>query len=315
MTTWQPNAPLPYLKKRAKILSEIRAFFAAHQIMEVETPLLCQHTVTDVHIDSFTCKDGNATRYLQTSPEYAMKRLLAAGSGPIYQISKAFRVDEVSDTHNPEFTLLEWYQPGYTHHQLMQEVDELLQTILATPPADIVSYQHIFEEYVKLNPHIASQPEVLQSLADHGIDIDTTQLIKDDGLHLLMTHCIEPHLGHDRPIFIYDYPHSQAALAKLNDEKPPRAERFELYVKGTELANGFHELTDANEQQQRFRQDLDQRKQSQRTTPEIDKRFIAALAAGLPDCAGVAMGIDRLLLLALNASALHQVISFTFDRA
>lgn len=321
-TQWQPTATINQLKQRAKILANIRTFFAERSVLEVETPLLSAGTITDPHLQSFTTTytgpsaAQGKTLYLQTSPEFAMKRLLAADSGPIFQICKAFRNDELGRYHNPEFTMLEWYRPGFDHHRLMQEVDELLQLILGCPPADKLSYQHVFLHYTGLNPHTASR-DTLQNYAQ-SIGIETAHLELNDNdswLHLLLSHLIEPQLGLEKPCFIYDYPASQAALAQIRRDAPPVAERFEVYIKGIELANGFHELADATEQHQRFITDLEKREELGLASVPIDHHLLAALNANFPNCSGVALGIDRLIMLACQAQTLQEVISFSVDRA
>ena len=314
---WQPTASLINLKKRAQWIASIRAFFAERRILEVETPLLSQHTVTDPHIQSFVTEfiapPLSKKFHLQTSPEYAMKRLLANGSGPIYQICKAFRNGEVGAQHNPEFTMLEWYRPSFTHHDLMQEVDELIQTILQTKSAERCSYQNLFLTHLEFDPFTISTTE-LQKYVQHHCHYKN-KLTHDDALNLLLAHCIEPTLGQTRPIFIYDFPVSQSALARIRNDTPPVAERFELYFKGKEMANGFCELTNADEQFARFQHDQNTRQRLQRPIPEIDLRLISALRAGFPECAGVALGIDRLMMLALEASHIKEVITFNFDTA
>ena len=314
MIDWQPSASIATLQQRAHILHQIRQFFHERAIMEVETPLLCQHTVTDPYIDSFAIANHQPPYYLQTSPEYAMKRLLAAGSGPIYQISKAFRQEEQGSLHNPEFTLLEWYRPDFDHHALMDEIDALLQRLLKTPAAEKVSYRDLFLMHLDIDPHNCN-PDLLLHLVQQRVELSTTTgLTDDDCLNLLLTHVIEPTLGHKAPVFIYDYPASQAALAKIRQGSPSVAERFELYIDGIELANGFHELQDANEQYHRFNQDLTIRRKLNKASPTIDRRFIASLEAGLPDCSGVALGLDRLIMLACKHSTVNTSISFDWQR-
>jgi len=318
---WRSVALHDNLRVRAMILAKIRQFFAERDVMEVETPLMCHATVTDPHVvgipvlfNRLGCANETIL-YLQTSPEYAMKRLLAMQIGPIYQISKAFRQGEVGRIHNPEFTMLEWYRPGFDHSHLMDEVDVFLQTILHTPAADRISYADLFQQYFSINPHVADV-EVLSACAkEKMIPIESNLPDRDAWLNLLWTHYIEPRVGHERPLFLYDFPVSQAALAKIRDEEFPVASRFEVYYKGMELANGFHELQDSAEQLRRFEKDLAQRKQRGQPVIEIDKRFIAALEHGLPDCAGIAMGIDRLVMLALDCKSIAEVITFTFENA
>jgi elongation factor P--(R)-beta-lysine ligase len=317
---WRPTTPLSMLRLRAKLLADIRQFFLERQVLEVETPLLCHATVTDPHLHSFQthyCLDNTEqqTLYLQTSPEFAMKRLLAAGSGSIYQISKAFRNQgESGRYHNPEFSLLEWYQPGYDHHQLMDEVDDLLKRLLACEPAQRFSYAEIFHRYLNTDPHQLSLKHLKQltiylGLASENLGLNTIE----DYLNFLMSHVIEPQLP-KQLIFIYDYPVTLAALAKVRRGTIPVAERFEVYFHGIELANGFHELTDANEQRLRFRKDLSVRAGHGYPPVPIDEYLLAALTHGLPDCAGVALGIDRLLMLMAKANKISDVISFPIRR-
>jgi len=319
--SWEPTASFETLKHRAQLYQKIRVFFAERNVLEVETQLLSQHSVTDVHIESFSTnyKFGNQqqTYYLQTSPEYAMKRLLAAGSGPIFQICKAFRNGEAGSQHNPEFTMLEWYRPGFNHHDLMDEMDEFLQEILKCKPAQRSSYQDLFEKYFNLNVLQCALIELQNTIKAKNISLtsDINKLDYNSCLEILLTHVIEPNLGIEEPFFVYDFPISQAALAKIRDDDPPVAERFEVYINGVECANGFHELTDANEQQQRFINDQQQRKKNNNLIPEIDHRFLAALQHGLPNCAGIAVGLDRLLMLPNTINNIQEVISFPWDRA
>lgn len=312
-SSWQPSASIDKLKQRARLLEDIRQFFKERNIFEVETPLLSQATVTDPHIHSITATVNQQHCYLQTSPEYAMKRLLAAGSGSIYQICKAFRQDEHGRLHNIEFTLLEWYHLGFDHHALMNEVDELLQRILKTPTAERLTYENVFIDIVKINPHSASLSE-LKACAEHlGFQ---GELDRNGCLDILMTHCIEPVLSKkERPIFIYDYPPAQAALARIRPGQPALASRFEVYYRGIELGNGFHELQAAPEQYTRFCEDLHYREMHQLPKVPLDEHLLAALNNGLPDCAGIAMGIDRLIMLALGCEHIAEVLSFDFVRA
>lgn len=319
---WQPTATLSNLRTRATIIDKMRAFFKARNVLEVETPLLSSATVTDPHIHSFetflTQPGGQHLRklYLQTSPEFAMKRLLAAGIGPIYQICKAFRNEESGRLHNPEFTMLEWYRPGFTHHQLMDEMDAFLQHILATPFAQRLTYRTLFLNYLELDPHQASINELQQCAKKFGVDVGSQKIVDEKiWLQLLMTHVIEPKISSETPVFVYDFPASQAALAKIRNEEPPVAERFEVYINGLEIANGYHELTDANEQQRRFEKDLIERNKLQHSAVMKDDYLIAALANGFPDCAGVALGVDRLVMLATEQSNLSDIIGFPVDRA
>ncbi len=312
--TWQPSASIETLKQRAAIINSIRHFLEQRGVIEVETPLLCHTSVTDPYIQSIAATLQQQRYYLQTSPEYAMKRLLAAGSGAIFQLGKAFRLDEVGNRHNPEFTMLEWYRPDFDHHQLMDEMDELLKSVLKTDPAERVSYRELFATYFEIDPHLANI-ETLQSIAKtHQLDVQANIDDVDTWLMLLMSHVIEPQIGRKRPIFIYDFPVTQSALARIQKTTPPVASRFEVYFKGMELANGFHELQDANEQRTRFEANLKTRRELNLEPLPLDENFLAALRHGLPNCAGVALGIDRLVMLALAKTNISEVVSFDFNR-
>lgn len=315
---WRPSASLARLQLRARVLARIRAFFAERNVMEVETPLLATGGSTDPHLESFVCNyrgpgaAAGRALYLQTSPEFAMKRLLAADSGPIYQICKAFRNGESGARHNPEFTMLEWYRPGFDHLALMDEVDALIQAILQTPPAERVTYRELCRSQLGIDPSTTTVDQLRGCAERHGIDTSClgSGLEADDWLALLFTHVLEPHLGQQRPLFVYDYPPSQAMLARVRSGPLPVAERFELYIQGMELANGFHELSDGAEQARRFDADLRRRTTLDLPPVAMDRRLLAALEHGLPDCAGVALGIDRLLMLAAGAERLADVLAF-----
>ena len=310
---WQPSTTLAAIRARANLLQDIRAFFAEKKTLEVETPLLAEHTVTDPFIQAVPATVWGKIHFLQTSPEYAMKRLLAAGSGPIFQICKAFRAGESGVHHNPEFTMLEWYQPGYDYHDLMCEVDELLNRLLNTSPGIKVSYADLFKQYCGICPHTATT-EQLKEIVVQNITLADAVLLtlrREDYHHLLMTHVIEKQLIGPRPWIIYDFPVEQAALAKIRTTSlPVVAERFEVYLNGVELANGYHELTDAKEQAERFEKDNQIRKQLGYPAVKIDKKLLSALEAGMVTCSGVAMGLDRLLMLKLQAQTISEVISF-----
>ncbi|MEO5573471.1 MAG: EF-P lysine aminoacylase EpmA [Gammaproteobacteria bacterium] len=327
-TDWRPTAPHENLQARARILAEIRSFFAARGVLEVETPLLSAGAATAPHLQSLTTHYSGPFAphgrdlFLQTSPEFAMKRLLAAGSGPIYQICKAFRNGEAGRLHNPEFTLLEWYRPGFDQYALMDEVELLVSGLLADVLTDKsterISYRDAFLRYVKVDIDRASIAELracadAQGIVTSGLDDND----RDTWLELLLSHSVEPRLGHGRLCFLYDYPASQAALARIkhNPPEPDVAERFELYINGIELASGYHELSDSAEQHQRFEQDRARRRALQATDTPLDKHLLAALGHGLPDCAGVAVGLDRLIMLAAGAIELREVLAFPIDRA
>lgn len=317
--TWKPTASIDTLKKRAEILRKIRQFFESRNVLEVETPLMSYTTVTDAYLHSFKAisQDGLAKLYLQTSPEYAMKRLLAASSGPIFQIGKAFRDDESGSYHHREFTLLEWYQPNKTYHALIDEVIELLQEILHVLPAKKMTYREAFLTYAQVDPFLTpihqlqktlrvSQPDPIS-----GIDYNDRDILQQ----LIMTEQVEPQLNSEHPVVIYDYPATQAALARIREEKEGYkvAERFEVYVQGLELANGFNELTDEKEQRLRFENDLKKRKAKGLPSMPIDEKLLAALEHGMPACSGVALGIDRFIMLATHSKHIQEVISFAAD--
>ncbi|MBS3798487.1 elongation factor P--(R)-beta-lysine ligase [Pseudoalteromonas sp. BDTF-M6] len=319
---WQPSAQIDTLKQRAHILRQIREFFFARQVMEVDTPSLSQASVTDEHLQSFATEfvgQGYAQGlplYLQTSPEYAMKRLLAAGSGAIYQICKAFRNEENGRHHNPEFTMLEWYRPGFDEFALMDEIDELMQLVVGSEGAERISYQQVFLKVLAIDPLTITLDELKQVATAQGFgDIAATERDADTLLQLLFCMVIEPQIGQQRPCFVYHFPASQAALARLNEQDPRVAGRFELYFQGLELANGFNELTDASEQRQRFEKDNKKRLERGLQQVDMDEHLLGALEAGLPACAGVALGIDRLVMLACNKLHIKEVLSFDVDRA
>ncbi len=319
---WRPRAGLAQLRARAGLLAQIRAFFEARGVWEVQTPLLSAGASTDPHLHSLSSDVRALGRrlYWQTSPEFAMKRLLAAGSGAIYQICPVFRDEERGRLHNPEFTLLEWYRPGWDEWRLMEEVDDLLRCVCTgrrtLAPAHHVSYAQAFLRHAGLDPHTAQPADCRQVLQAHDLSWpDGLPEARDIWLDLLMSHLVGPRLGRQGPCFVYDYPASQAALARLKPGQPAVAARFELYLDGIELANGFHELADADEQRRRF--EADNRARAAQGLPQIplDQHLLAALAHGLPDCAGVAVGVDRLIMLALGCERLDEVLAFSIERA
>ena len=314
---WRPTAPLDNIRLRARLVSEIRAFFQQRDVLEVDTPLLCQAASTDPHLESFSthylgpgAPAGN-TLYLPTSPEFAMKRLLAAGSGPIYQICKSFRNGESGRFHNPEFTMLEWYRPGFNHHALMDEVEALVIRLLGERSIERLSYQALFQRYVGLDPFTCSTKALSGCLKSEGVGVGAFDGSKDDWLSLVMTHIIEPRI---EALFVFDFPASQAMLARVRGGNPAVAERFELYMDGVELANGFYELSDSEEQRRRFAHDAASRKALGLPEMPLDEALLAALQQGLPDCAGVALGVDRLLMLACGAGSIGEVIAFPLSR-
>ncbi|ARG98057.1 elongation factor P--(R)-beta-lysine ligase [Legionella micdadei] len=312
---WQPSASIETLRQRAKLLNQIRSFFYQRDYLEVETPTLSRFGITDVYLSNIVATFRGQPYYLQTSPEYHMKRLLAAGSGPIFQLAKVFRDDELGRWHNPEFTMLEWYQLNVDHHGLMDETDALLQTVLQCPPMHRKTYQQAFSETCDLDPLAASLSALKRTLQRFELDnvLAPDEQDPDQYLFLLMSHVVEPALGKESvPVAVYDFPVSQAALAKINHGV---AERFEIYFKGVELANGFHELTDASMQAARFQTDLIARRKKGLPEPAPDEYLLQALANGLPPCSGVALGVDRLLTLALKEPAIAKTLSFDFTRA
>ncbi len=322
MTLWQPSASIDDLKHRSKIIQYLRQFFYQRGVLEIETPLLASTGVTDLYLDNMTSQfigpehASGKICYLQTSPEYAMKRLLAAGSSCIFQICKAFRNDELGRYHNPEFTMLEWYRVGYNHHDLMQELNTLLQGVLSCETADKYTYQNIFIKLLNIDPLCSNKNELSLFLDAHNYGDIASQLDSyDDLLQFIFSQFIEPQIGLERPCFVYNFPANQASLAKINTEDPRTAARFEAYYKGIELANGFYELSDANEQEKRFKKDNQLRQAQGLASKPIDNKLIAALEHGLPDCAGVAVGIDRLIMLALNKTHISEVLSFDIKRS
>jgi len=317
-THWKPTASLEALRLRADFLSVIRRFFAERGVLEVETPILSHHGTTDPHIDSIRSEHG---LWLHSSPEFAMKRLLAAGSGPIYQLCKVFRHGEQGRRHNPEFTLLEWYRPGFSDGQLMDEVESLLRTLLSERlelgEGQRMRYAQAFQQVLGLDPLEAPVAALAEAAVGHGIDINLAvhEAERDTWLELLMGMVIEPALPAGEPVFISHFPASQASLARLDPKDPRYALRFELYLGGLELANGFDELADAGEQARRFAQEREARRNAGQADVAADVHLLAALEHGLPACSGVALGVDRLLMLALGAEDIRQVIAFPFERA
>ena len=318
MVDWKPSASLKNLQQRAYALAKIRRFFSERDVLEVETPLLASSTVPDVYIESIAAEvvEGNSSRknFLQTSPEFFMKRLLASGSGSIYQIAKAFRQEEKGARHNIEFTLLEWYRLSYSLGQLMTELEQLVQEVLGCGPISRFSYREIFQQHLQIDPHEISLEE-LQQLASTEIDLSGGDLSKTDYLQLLLSNSIEPKLP--PYCIIYNYPSEQAALATLaaDERGVVVAKRFELFGHSMELANGYFELSDAAEQRARFENDNAARKEKGLETHDADEKLIAALESGLPSCSGVAVGVDRLLMLLVEAKNISEVISFDSERA
>ena len=312
---WQPSATIEILHKRAQILAKIREFFNQRGYLEVETPVLGKFGITDVYLANIKANFRGTPYCLQTSPEYHMKRLLAAGSGSIFQLARVFRDDELGRWHNPEFTLLEWYQLNIDHHALMSEVNALLQDVLGCLPIIKKTYQQVFMDVCAIDPLQADIKQLQQVLQryDLGQVLTPNETDRDQYLFLLMSHVVEPALANEpAPVAVFNFPPSQAALAQINNGV---AERFEVYYRGVELANGFHELTDVNAQRIRFEQDNKARQLNGLPVCEPDQYLLQAMEQGLPPCSGVALGIDRLLALALNLDSVAASLSFDFARA
>ena len=311
MTSWRPTASLQSLQRRAKILSGLRQFFAEREILEVEVPLLSAAGGTDLNIELLKIEGEN--RWLASSPEFPLKRLVAAGYGDVYALQKVFRKGESGRRHNSEFTMLEWYRVGFDECQLMDEVEALCQRILNMPTASRVSYQTLFVDSINVDPFAASDVE-LAELGAKLSGLEPLSLDRDGWLDIIFSHAIEPTLK--KPVFIFDFPASQSALAQTASRDYGQvARRFELVFGGVELANGYFELTDAAEQQQRFERELALRVQQDKPMVVIDQHLIAALNAPIPSCAGVAMGVDRICMLAENTQTLAEVISFDDNNA
>ncbi|WP_298633028.1 EF-P lysine aminoacylase EpmA [uncultured Umboniibacter sp.] len=306
MTSWRPTASLQSLQQRAKILSGLRKFFAEREVLEVEVPLLSAAGGTDLNIELL--KIEGEDRWLASSPEFPLKRLVAAGYGDVYALQKVFRKGESGRRHNSEFTMLEWYRVGFDEFQLMDEVEALCQRILRMPPASRVSYRSLFVDAINVDPFVASDDE-LAKLGAELTGLEPLALDRDGWLDIIFSHAIEPKLAN--PVFIFDFPASQSALAQLcSRDYGQVARRFELVYGGLELANGYFELTDGAEQYQRFTRELRLRTQQNKPTVALDQNLIDALNTSMPGCAGVAMGVDRLCMLDANTQTLSEVISF-----
>lgn len=317
MSDWTPTATLATLELRASMLRAAREYFTATRALEVDTPALGAAGVTDIHLANVEARANGQRRFLHTSPEYAMKRLLAAGCGDIWQACKVYRDGESGRWHNPEFTLIEWYRLGVDHHALMSDVERLLAAML--PPtrvldrAERLTYQDAMQLHAGVDALQDPAPVLIARLGAAGIDVpDGLHLDRDACLDLIMATLVGPHLGHERLCFVYDYPASQAALARL---RGPVASRFEAYLDGIELANGFHELAAPAEQRARFENDTRERARRSLPPMPVDERFLAALEHGLPECSGVALGFDRLVMCASGARHIDEVLAFPFARA
>lgn len=312
-TDWHPTANPELLKLRSELLQQIRAFFLARGVLEVETPVLSAAGNSDPGIHQFHL-DGQVA-WLRTSPEYAMKRLLAAGSGDIFELGRVFRAGEEGRFHNREFTMLEWYRCGWTAAELMDEVAELVRQLFTdeTLTETRLTYRDLFLAYTEIDPLVSSTAELEQRARDAGLELPG--LDHNALLDLLFSHVIQPELSGEGLVFVYDFPESQAALARIRDTDPPVAERFELLVNGLELANGYRELTDPEEQRQRFERENRLRVDRGDHPVPLDQHLLAALESGLPDCSGVALGVDRLLMLVSGRERLSDVVTFAGERS
>tara|TARA_B100000676_G_scaffold203685_1_gene199887 strand:- start:291 stop:1226 length:936 start_codon:yes stop_codon:yes gene_type:complete len=308
---WQPTASLEAIKARAELLSTVRAFFAARQVLEVDTPQLARYGVSDPHIQ---CIPVPGYGYLQSSPEYHMKRLLAAGSGAIYQICKAYRDGEAGGRHNPEFTMLEWYRPGFELDALIQECLALFAELFSGAPSERYRFRDLFSETTGLDPLTANDSDLIAHAEFHGAP---EGLNKTAAVDYLMATKVEPSLPTEQCSVVTDFPGWAAALAQTREDEDGAliARRFEIYYRGLELANGYQELTDAAEQKRRFEQDNTQREQHGLKRMDADPYLLDAMDAGLPACSGVAMGVERLLMAQQGTGKIHNVIAFPMSRA
>lgn len=323
---WQPGCSLRVLTVRAEMLTAVRGFFGEQGVLEVETPLLSSSAGTDPNLAPFVTRfddpasPDRAALYLNSSPELAMKRLLAAGSGSIFQICKAFRNEEVGRLHNPEFSILEWYRLGFNLDQLIDEIASLMGKLLApilNDSTQLVSYTAMFKKFTGIDPLVAKTVDFVQCAKQYKLP-EAIHICMDDRplwLDFLFSHLVQPHLGKNRLCFVRDYPACQSALARLKKGDSRVSERVELFVNGLELANGFYELADPEEQKSRFNAEMSARKMKGLPVFPVDNHFVAALNHGLPDCSGVAVGLDRVLMLMTRSSSLDQVMSFSIRRA
>ncbi len=319
--SWRPTASLATLRARAAALAATREFFRTRDVLEVETPALVNAPVSDVNLGNLRVEmPGMPPLYLHTSPEYAMKRLLAAGSGNIYQICRVFRGAERGRQHNPEFTMVEWYRLGFSLEMLMREVADLVRLLLgpeaAGLPLELVSYREAVRAHAGFDPLDAGRDALVAAGCALGLDSRRAAAAeRDELLDLVIGAQVGPALGAKALTFLHRYPASQAALARLDPDDPRVALRFELYYRGVELANGYHELASGAEQRLRFAADLKMRTQRGLPAATLDPNLLAALDAGLPDCAGVALGFDRLMMLAVGAESIDAVLAFPVERA
>lgn len=329
---WQPTATVEDLQRRSQVLWSVRNFFQQRGYAEVQTPTISRDTVIDRYIDpievagrAIGSQAATAERYfLQTSPEFCMKRLLAAGMRSIVQMGPAYRAGERGQFHNPEFTMLEWYCVGQEFEQSVDFLGELVGTVLhSAAPAifraavEIISYREAFERTVSLDPFACTEHDLSKTARNKGISLGSSWegQTRDDWLNLLFAECVQPQLGCQQPVIVTHYPATQAALSAIAPEDPRTAQRYEMFVHGVELANGYRELLDASELLRRSRQVLEQRRRDGKAELDTDNRLLSAMRSGLPDCCGCALGVDRLVMLALQRERIEQVIPFPMERA
>ncbi|MGY8766995.1 MAG: EF-P lysine aminoacylase EpmA [Pirellulales bacterium] len=322
---WPAKASLETLELRAQLLKTIRQFFDSRKFLEVETPLLSRDTAIDQHLDPIAVTLANDPRqpqqgtsyWLQTSPEFCMKRLLASGADAIYQICKAFRAGESGRLHNPEFTMVEWYHTGDDMFAGMELLSELAELTLKRGPAQKMTYQDAFLKYTGIDPHEITSLQLMRRLSEINIDIPASFTTDDhDGLlDLLLVERIQPQLGAHCPVILYNYPASQAALAQVHGTNPAVAQRFELYADGIELANGYHELLDPEILRERNQKTNQLRINDGKLPLSEESQLLEAMQHGLPACAGVALGLDRVAMLVSGNQSIDQVLAFPIDRA
>lgn len=315
---WRPTANWDMLRRRAELLARLREFFITRQFLEVDTPLVSADTVVDRHLDPFAVAvGGGQTRWLQTSPEFGMKRLMAAGGEAIFQVTRAFRQEELGPRHNPEFTIVEWYRRGDDMATAMQLLSDLCEALMRLGPAELISYQDAFTTFAGVDPFAATDAELVSAVRDAKIDAPESLAPgdRDAWLDLLLISLVEPKLGTTTPTILHSYPPSQAALAVTTGDAPQVAERFELYVRGIELANGYHELLDPQVLRERNQRNNAARVMDGKPILPALSHLLAAMEHGLPACSGVALGFDRVVMLATGAETIAEVIAFPFDRA
>jgi lysyl-tRNA synthetase class 2 len=312
---------LQTLRQRAFLLSKIRKYFALESVLEVETPILSSAGNTDIHIESFKSNQIKAdanTSYLRTSPEFPLKRLLCSGVGDVYELGKVFRKGEVSKTHNVEFTLLEWYRINFNYIQLIQDVTSLFEFIFSSfefqlPKADIFTFSEVFKHFLNIDVSQISVTQLNFNCNEYGYS--GSQLNKDEGLDYLFATQVQPRFDKQCLTFITHYPASQAALAQINPNDPTTALRFEVFYQGLELGNGYQELTDANELSHRFKRDNLFRTDNQMEEIVIDSQMLFAMRQGMPECSGIAIGVDRLLMALLKSDDIAEVLSFSAENS